>query len=204
MVPQPPGVPIVYQGQPHLPLQLSATSPLGSYVMYSNQPQSAQGYLLSSEESLQYQQPTPVQYQQPLTPTQSGQYVYVQNAPGPSGPIQMMPPSASHHAAITTPPPPPMVMLPSHQTQTVQEQTLMKVTPTKTDKDDSPLASPLDNSNGNEFLYLRIPKSDLDKPKIKKLLEPSGESVTETKSDKDTVEKTGQMDKTEKPELDKI
>ena len=44
---------------------------------------------------------------------------------------------------------------------------------------------------------------DLEKLEIKKLLEPSGESVTETKSDKDTVEKTGQMDKTEKPELDK-
>ena len=85
MVPQPPGLTIVYQGQPHLPLQPSATSPPGNYVMYSNQPQSAQGYLLSSEESLQYQQPTPVQYQQPLTPTQSGEYIYVQNAPGPSG-----------------------------------------------------------------------------------------------------------------------
>ena len=83
----------------------------------------------------------------------------------------------------------------------------MKVMPTKTDKDDSPLASPLDNSNSNEFLYLRIPKSDLDKLEIKKLLEPSGESVTETKGDKDTVEQTEKMEKggkTEKLDVEKM
>ena len=84
----------------------------------------------------------------------------------------MTPPSASHHAAVTTPPPLPMVTPPSHHTQQVQEETPKKVIPTKTDKDDLPLASPLDDSNSNKFLYLRIPKSDLDKPEIKKLLEP--------------------------------
>ena len=86
--------------------------------MYSKQPQpqTAQGYILSSDESMQYQQP--VQYQHPLTPTQMGQYMYVQNATAPSpGHIRMMPPSAAHQATVNITPPASVTSPPIQQAQ---------------------------------------------------------------------------------------
>ena len=184
-VPQAPEVPMVYQGQPCVPLQVSNTALVG-YVMYSKQPQpqTVLGYISSSEESIDYQQP--VQYQKPLTPTQMGQYMYVQNAPSPSlGHIMMTPPAAQQTAANITTTPPLVMLPPVQQSQQVQEQpsseTPVKVTPKKSEKDESPFASPLDDSSGSEFLYLRISKSDLDKPEIKRLLETLGQVLLKQK-----------------------
>ena len=154
--------------------------------MYSNQPQpqTAQGYILSSDESMQYQQP--VQYQHLLTPTQTGQYMYVQNAPAPSPGHSMMPPPAAHQAMANITPPASVMSPPIQQAKQLQAltstETLMKVMPKKSEKGDLPLASPLDDSISSEFLYLRIPKLDLDKPEIKKLLEPAGQSASEIKT----------------------
>ena len=81
----------------------------------------------------------------------------------------------------------------NQKTPKTQIETSSELPKTPDKKPDSPKTKSLDSSD--EFCYLRIPKTELDKPEIKKLLE---DSTKDTNTEMQNSDKKSTMDEQEK------
>ena len=181
------------------PLQPAVSPPAGYQVMYQTTPQIQPSFVIENPPL----QPPGYEFQQtmaiPTTPPSQGQgqgqYFYVLNmnpqlTPSPVHQTLQQHSVPSHEMCENQGKPVAPKASPSpSKKETLDSQSNSKI---KSDRD-SPLAQPLDES-ADEYIYLHIPKSQMDNLDIKKILPDSEKDEPKQTKDSETIVKTEKSD----------